>query len=383
MTRQKVIDCDVHTMEPLDLWEKNLPEPWRSKTKVRAVPAKAGEIDQGGLEVEIDGQHWPLYYSGDLELVAAQGKARMVETPELAEATVNPTPELYLSAMDEEGIDIAVLMPTFAFFLARVDNIDPEHALAMARVFNDYAHEFCQKDPERLKFWAWVPPHDPDLAAKEARRCVEQLGAAGVSMTKGAVNGKLLSDDFFDPLWAEIVRLDVPFGLHGLSGADLLADNIAHRYHGHDDTGFTIHSILAPFYAHTSVAELIFGGVLERFPTLKILIMESDTGWVPWLMQRMDEKWETYGPYVDSTLPKKPSDYFRRNFYMVTEPEDDLVHYMIDKFGDSNILFSGDYPHHDSAWPDAVSTMLAGDHLSDQNKQNILWNNGMKFFGWD
>ena len=202
-------------------------------------------------------------------------------------------------------------------------------------------------------------------------------------MTKGAVNGKLLSDDFFDPLWAEIVRLDVPFGLHGLSGADLLADNIAHRYHGHDDTGFTIHSILAPFYAHTSVAELIFGGVLERFPTLKILIMESDTGWVPWLMQRMDEKWETYGPYVDSTLPKKPSDYFRRNFYMVTEPEDDLVHYMIDKFGDSNILFSGDYPHHDSAWPDAVSTMLAGDHLSDQNKQNILWNNGMKFFGWD
>lgn len=382
MKRQLVIDCDVHTMEPLDLWEKHLPEPWRSKTRIIPIPPRDGQMEQAGLEVEIDGQHWPLYRSGDLELVASQSKRRMAESPELAEATIAPTPELYLKAMDKEGIDIAVLMPTFCFFLVRVDGIDPEHALAMCRVYNDYAYEFCQKNPERLKFWAWVPPHDPHLAAREARRCVQDLGAVGVAMSKGAVNGKLLSDEFFYPLWEEIERLNVPFGLHGLSGGDLLVDNIARRYHRHERTGLTIHSLLAPFYAHTSVAELILGGVLERFQKMKVLLMESDVGWVPWLLQRMDEKWETYGPDLDYSLPLKPSDYFKRQCYMVMEPEDDLVNNVIARLGDKSILFSGDYPHHDSAWPYAVSNVLGRKDLSDETKGNILWNNSRDFFGW-
>ena len=103
-------------------------------------------------------------------------------------------------------------MPTLMLGLSAIDDVDPRHMAALCRVYNNWASAFCRGEPERFKFWAWVPRHDATLAAEEARRCVEELGAIGAAMPSPAVDGHLLSDDVFAPLYRELERLGVPLG---------------------------------------------------------------------------------------------------------------------------------------------------------------------------
>jgi predicted TIM-barrel fold metal-dependent hydrolase len=373
----KIVDAEPHFLEPPDLWERNLEEPYRSLTKVR--PTAQGNRGEGGLRASIEGLASPEVQQRSL--VAARSARRVATNPLLAKVVANPEPAEFLEGFDVEGIDVGILMPTHAMGIVRFDGLDPHHSLAMCRVFNDYAREFVQANPDRLKFWGWLPPHDATLAAQEAKRCVEKLGAVGVAMTGGAVNGNLLSDEFFDPLWEQVNDLGVPFGLHGPPPSLALKDNIAHRYKDHRGMQLTGQVLGNPFHAQTELVELVLGGVLERFPRLTPVLMEVNASWLPWLLWRMDDKWEMNRHDLDIQLSMKPSDYFRRQVYAEIEPEEDVGKYAIDYLGADNILFSTDYPHSDSLFPDAVDTFLAQEGISDDDKRKILWDNGARLFG--
>lgn len=199
-------------------------------------------------------------------------------------------------------------------------------------------------------------------------------------MTKGAIDGHLLCDPFFEPLWRELNDLGTPLGLHGPGGGEL-ADNIAHRYRGHPNMDVLVTAIRSPFHAESAFGELIFGGVFERFPRLQVVSMESNASWLPWLMWRLDDKFEMNRPDLEIPLSLKPSEYFRRQCYAVIEPEEDVVKYTIDYLGDDNLLFSTDYPHNDCLYPEAVNTFLAQEDISDQSKRKILWDNGARLYG--
>jgi predicted TIM-barrel fold metal-dependent hydrolase len=133
----------------------------------------------------------------------------------------------------------------------------------------------------------------------------------------------------------------------------------------------------------SSVGELILAGVLERFPLIKPVVMETSAGWVPWLLWRMDEMWELFGPHAGYTLALKPSEYFRRQCYVVADSDDGLVRHAIDSGLGECILFSGDYPHPDSPYPHAVNNFLNIDALSEAERRSVLWNNGARLFGID
>ena len=375
----KVLDAEPHFLEPHDLWERNLPEPFRSRTKVTSV--LPGRIGEGGLRSEVAGLARPE--TPGRSLVRERALRRIPQVPHMAKVTERPEPEVYLEGFDIEGIDVGVLMPTHCMGMVRFDGLDPEHALALCRVFNDYAHDFVASDPRRFKFWAWVPPQDAALAAGEARRCVMELGAAGVAMTGGAVDGRLMSDDFFEPLWDAMDELRVPFGLHGPPPTLSLRDSIAHRYRGHRGAQIVAQVLGNPFHAQTELAELILGGVLERHPDLKVLLMEVSCSWLPWLLWRMDDKWEMSRPDLEIQLSMPPSDYFRRQCYAEVEPDEHIAKYVIDHIGADNLLFSTDYPHSDSLFPKAVDTFLAMPGISPEDKRRILWDNGARLFGLD
>ena len=370
-----VVDSELHLMEPLDLWEQHLPEPFRSRTRFFA-PSTLG----GGTRVEYgNGVAYDANTSEIRGLMRRHTERRMASEPRLAFAARNCAPDVYLTDMDVEGIDVAILMPTRMLGLIMVDGLDPEHALAMCRVYNDYAHEFTTAAPDRFKFWAWLPKHDARLAAEEARRCMQHLGAIGVAMTTHGVDDHLLLDDFYEPLWAELDRLGAPLGLHVSSSAQ--HDNIRVRYQGHPKTEVLMRSIGGVYYAMTCVEELIYGGVLERYPSLKPVVMETSVGWVPWLLWRMDEMWDTFGPDAGHSLALRPSEYFRRQCYAVADCDEDLARYVVDYGLENNILFSTDYPHHDSPWPRGVETFLGLAGLSDRVKRKILWDNGAALYG--
>ncbi|HEY1295178.1 MAG TPA: amidohydrolase family protein, partial [Chloroflexota bacterium] len=231
----------------------------------------------------------------------------------------------------------------------------------------------------RFKFWAWVPKHDPRLAADEARRCVEELGAVGAAMPSPAVNGQLLSNEFFYPLWDELQRLKVPVGFHPSSGRTV--DDIRKRYRGQRRTGVIQRTIARQFYAGTAVAELILGGALEDYPDLQVVVMEAGVSWLPWLLWWMDEQWELFEPDLDYKLSLRPSEYFTRQCYGVVDCSEHIARYAIDFGLEDRLLISTDYPHHDSPFPHGMEMFLAHAGITDAQKRKIMWDNGARLFG--
>ena len=371
----RVVDSELHVMEPRDLWERALPEPFRSRTRFEHPSTLGGTL-------RVDYGNGVVLDAGTSEirgLMKRHTERRMTEDPRLAFAARNCRPAVWLHDMDIEGIDVAVLMPTRMLGMLMVDGLDPEQALSMCRVYNDYAAEFCSAAPERFKFWAWVPKQSAELAAAEARRTIEVLGAIGAAMPTHGVDDHLLLDEFYEPLWAELDRLSAPLGLHVSNSAR--HDNIRVRYQGHARTEVLMRSIAGVYYAMSSVEELIYGGVLERYPRMRPVVMEASVGWLPWLLWRMDEMWDTFGPDAGHSLALRPSDYFRRQCYAVADADEDLARYVVDYGLEDNILFSTDYPHHDSPWPEGVNTFLELPGLSDETRRKILWDNGASLYG--
>jgi uncharacterized protein len=372
----RVIDSELHLEEPPNLWEKRLPERYRSRMRI-IMPA-AGHAQAAGKRYEFDGR-----ILGDTAafstLVQKQSLSRVSGDPHLIKARTACAPDVYLEGLDIEGIDVAVLMPTIMLAMATKDDLAPDLALAVCRAYNDWAYEFSQADPLRFKFWGWLPRQDGDLAAEEARRCLEQLGAAGVAMPFLAVNGNLLSDPCFDPLWRELDRLEAPLGLHPASSA--LTGDLRLRYLGHPRSQLTARVAYEASCVMSCVAELTLGAVLDRFPRMRCVIMESQVAWLPWLLSRLDHLWEMFGPFEDYALALSPSDYFRRQCCAVVDCDEDLATFMIDYGMEDNLLISTDYPHHDSPFPNGISGFLAMPGLSDGCKRKILWDNGARLIG--
>jgi uncharacterized protein len=396
----KVIDSEMHLQEPVDFFQRRLPEPYKSQFNVTPPPSgyrigpNSDQVldkmlaDQGlsyarGLapsthHVWIEGKLVPRPAPW---VVVRHALRHWPEVPLMAKVNQRCEPGLYLEGMDIEGIDIGILSPTLTFLVLRHDQLSGKLANAICRAYNDWAAEFCAANPGRLKFWGFVAPHDAELAAEEARRCMEKLGAAGVATIQGAINGNLWSDAFFDPLWQELDRLRAPFGFH-IAAEGQVKDNLLPRYAGHRRTE-VVYNMLGQggFYAHTTVAELILGGVLERYRNIRPVMMESGASWLPWLLWRMDEKWEAYAPDMDYELSMKPSDYWRTRCYAVIDCGEHVVKYTIDHQGDHNLLVSTDFPHHDSPFPNGIDTFVRLEGLTRDNKRRILWDNGAKLFG--
>lgn len=368
-----VIDSDLHAMEPWQLWEQRLPEPYRSTTKL--LPS-ANPLDSAGIRFEVGGKQ----FGPSSPLVQRQSGHRLATEEHLARARLSCTPELWLEGMDIEGIDIAILVPTTSLFLTTCDGLDPDHVLALCRAYNDWAAEFTRAAPERLRFWAWLPRHDARLAAAEARRCVQELGAIGVAMTTAAVNGHLLCDPFFDPLWEEVDALDTPVGFHVFGSIPEVQDDLR-RYQGHPRAEVVQVTFSGLYHGMSSLAELVQGGVLERFRNLKPVIMETGASWLLWLLWRMDEQWEKYAAHMPYELQQKPSAYVRERCYITVDCDEDALPYLVDYGLADNLLISTDYPHHDSPFPEAINSFLAVESVSDAVKQKVLWDNGARLFG--
>lgn len=377
----RVIDSELHVLEPHDLWEHRLPEPYRSRTRVTAPAGR--HLDTGHVGVDLDGRGYPMPQLGPGDrgrLVYRQAQRRWAEDPILADLRADPSPASWLKGMDEDGIDVGILSPTLGLMLLGIDGVAQDHAAALCRVYNDYAAEFASHDPIRLKTWAWVPRQAPELAAEEARRCVEQLGAVGVAMTTAGVDGTILTDDAFEPLWKEIERLGVPLGLH-LSGLTKVADDVGPRYAGHPRTEAVRMAVRSPFYAQSALAELVLGGVLEAHPGLRVVIQEANVGWIPWLAWRMDGIWETYGPDQEHALSLAPSEYLRRQVWAVADADESVARYAVDFLGPERLLWSSDFPHHDSTFPGATDAFLDLAGIADEAKRQILWDNGASLYG--
>jgi predicted TIM-barrel fold metal-dependent hydrolase len=121
------------------------------------------------------------------------------------------------------------------------------------------------------------------------------------------------------------------------------------------------------------------GGVLERFPSLRVRLLEGNCSWAPWLLHRLDEHYEWLGHIEAPDLTMKPSDYFRRNCYVSVEVDEETCKYYVDWFGDDNLVFSTDYPHADSKYPNSIAYFLKLP-LSEESQRKVLWDNFCRLY---
>ena len=375
----RVMDSDLHTMEPDGLWERYLDEPFKkfAPVFVRRTENASNQplIRVGALEIgEMSKRPQSAFVGKDLQRRAFARHPHY----EVAHARGYDA-ESHVAAMDIEGIDVAVIYGTRGRQVQMHDDLEPEVAAALARAHNNWTRDFCAHNPERLKFAAQLSFHDVDLAIREARRAVRDLGAVAVIGNPNPVRGRHIHDSEFEPLWAAIEELEVPVGFHP-TGQASLRDDIARRYLDHPNGRVIGVAGRNPMELMLAFASFAAGGVLERHPGLRCAFLEGTCGWLPWWLWRLDEAWEKFGPGSEVQISQLPSQYFVRQCYVATDADEKVLRQVVEAVGDDNIVVSTDYPHSDGLFPSAIEEFTALEVVSDKTIAKILWDNCARLY---
>ena len=365
----KVMDSDMHIIEPADLWERYM----ETEFKGRVQGLTRFERDLG---VALDGEN--LASPSNINPLTVQGAARerQEQNPKYADGDSSGwNAASQLRAMDQEGIDRAVLYPSRALFTLAYDGMEPRLAAAIGRAYNDWMYDFCQEAPHRLYGAGHIAPHDVDVAVTETRRCVEDLGFKTIFLRPNIVNQHSWHDPYYDPLWQACERLGIPVGFH--EGGR--PPNITQVGDREFSTTMLHHTCSHSMGMMLATVSFCGGGILERFPNLRVAFLEGNCSWVPWLMWRMDEHQEWKG-YEHPDLTMKPSDYFKRQCFVSVECDEGPSKYTADAGFEHTVVFSTDYPHPDSKYPHAVDAFLGLD-LEEGTKRKYLWDNCACLYG--
>lgn len=365
----RIIDSDMHVFEPHDLYLRYMNPKWEDRIP-RAEPRK---------------KHGPVKFALANGASAKGSSTQESESSPALDAVADRYQEALrcdydaasqLRAMDVEGLDIAVLFRTSPIHTN--DDFAPDYATDLCRAWNSWISDFCKENPKRLKPSALITLHDVDLAVDEARRAVNDLGAVGLALVSEPVNGRHIHDHYFDPLWRETERLGVPICFHPAANPN--HEQVARRFWGHPNDGILVNAYRNPIELMLAVGSFCAGGVLERFPNLRVAFLEGNCGWLPWVLYRLDERWELRHNLATEPLSRKPSDYFLRQCFISVDVEEDLVVDVVRRIGDENIVISTDYPHADSRWPKAIETFLQIDGLSNVSRRKMFLDNCARLY---
>ncbi len=275
--------------------------------------------------------------------------------------------EKRLQVMQDEGIVYSLLFPSRAMDVGT--QRDKSFATAFCRAYNDYIASVCREANE-LKGVALLPFHDPAAAVDEVRRAVNKLELSGVVLSSFGLKEHIGAKTFW-PIYQEMERLNIPLMIHasiqGPSG-DRRADSFLLQ-----------HTVGRPVATLYDCAALIFGGVVEQFPKLRVAFLENRAAWVPYWMDYLDAKWDKRRGDAP-LLKRKPSAYMNGgNFFYSAEPEEKALPQVLERIGMDLIVFATDYPHSGSAF---TADLLDRSDISDEAKSKILHHNGKRLFGW-
>ena len=269
-----------------------------------------------------------------------------------------------ISDMDKMGVDIQAvsISPYHYYYWA-----DQEVAREVTKLINDDLANTVGERPDRLVGLGTVPLQDTAMAIEELERCVGQLGFKGIEINSNIV-GEELSSERLNPFWAKVEELDTLVFIHtaGFSHPERLKDHYFINLIGH------------PIEATLAISRLIFDGVLENHPGLKIIVAHGG-GFLPAYSGRMDHAYRARKD-VNDGIPELPSKYLKRLYFdtMVFEP--DQLQYLINKFGSDHILLGTDYPY-DMGESNPVGLINKVKNLSEKDLSAICGGNARKLLG--
>jgi uncharacterized protein len=365
----RMIDAEMHVMEPVDLWQRYIDPEFRERAP-RRLDERRWDIRtlvEGEVMAALPGGDWPALSDPEEQALAK----RYAE-----EIARNFDPESQCRAMDKEGLDLAILYPTSAMYVTAFTRMDPRLAAAACRAYNDWLYDYIEAgDPQRMFGAAAVSPHDVASAVAEVRRAVTELRMKAVFLRPNIYNERPWHHRAYDPLWAVCQELNVPVGFHETTGSRMRAAG-ADRFKSMGIAHISTH----PMEQMLAAMDIVMGGVMERFPRLRFAFLEGQCGWLPFWLGRMDEHYEWREPYGEMThLTMPPSEYFRRQGFCAVECDEGFVAHVVAACGDDNLVTTTDYPHGDAKYPQAMERFLALP-LGPESKRKILWDNALRLY---
>ena len=282
-------------------------------------------------------------------------------------------PDLRLKDQDRDGVQAEVL---YGILGAAQRLNDPEAATEVMRIYNEWLDAFCKAHPERYAGVASIPNHDMDAAVGEIERVAARGGVRGLEVSK-THDMKPLYDPSWNALWAAAAESGLPVHFHTIGGK---RPNFEDMPPLQARQAFAVHITGFQLSMAWTLMEIIYGGVLEAHPTLKIVIGESGIGWIPYVLDHMDLEWEDQ--FKDLTLTMKPSEYWHRQC-KATYQSDRVGVRLLDLLGEDNVMWGSDFPHPDGVWPDSQDFIQRelGD-LPAAVRHKVTCENAAKLYGF-
>jgi predicted TIM-barrel fold metal-dependent hydrolase len=336
--RYRLISGDSHVLEPPDLWTSRVPARYRERAP------RMQRFAEGDAWV-LEGVRDPINFG----LNASAGMDPDAMRPWMRWEDLRPgafDPAARVAEQDRDFVDAELLYPTPRLSWSYIANEDAGFQLAMVQAYNDWLAEFCSHAPGRLCGLAMLPSHGVKQAVAELERATALPGIRGAILSRYPSGGlDLLPEDlaFFEAAAGRGIPLSIHVTL--VTGMP------------------TVHKTKLPgdvrFYdVPQRILQLIFEGVLDRFPRLRVVLAEVDCGWVPYFKEQIDDRYQRLHLGGRFKLRGLPSEYMDEHFYYT---------YITDHFGIRNreaigvgrMMWSSDYPHVGADWPNSWRTIAA------------------------
>jgi predicted TIM-barrel fold metal-dependent hydrolase len=362
MTAFRCISADSHIMEPGDLWLRYIAPKFRERAPRLIAGAEYDYYVCEGAEL--------LPVAGVNQAGTASDELHAYGRYETAVRKGAWDPDARIADMQRDGVDAEVLYPTMALRMFSIE--DQAYQVACFRAYNDWISDFCDTYPKRLKAIALLPNCNVTDAVEEMKR-VRKRGAAGVAMSISGDDEQGYASNACDPLWAAAQDLDLPVSLHSLT---------ERKRSGKRDISDTV---LECIWMQRALSHMVFAGVFERFPRLKLVSAENDAGWMGYLLERLDYVFDRRRNYFAMHLSRKtpPSELVRRATWLTFMRDRSAIE-LRDSIGVDRLMWASDYPHQDSTWPESQQMIdRLADGVPPPQRQMIVAENAARLYGFD
>lgn len=379
MDEPRFFSADSHVNEPPAAWER-IPKSLRS----RGPHFVQNPEGRKGLYMVFDG-HEPdpvgMTFTAGVQKDGG-GVRRVIENFKWEDWPGPWDPVARLSDMDLDGVKMEVLYPSMArnFYSLKGEEVPLQQA--GLRSYNDWLRDYCMAAPDRLIGLGLLSALDIDWSIEELKRCAA-LGHKGVVLPSGLPDGMSYADPDFDRLWtvAQDLNFPVHFHVNILQGRDRMATRLKVITKLQQGRNAVRRGILEPL---SLITDLVFGGVLNRFPKLPFVFAEYELSWLFPFFAKMDgsvARARSEAP-ESPTIEALPSECIRRQVYVTFQDDRAGILGSQALRLDDNVMWASDYPHGGATWPNSRKIIEAQfEGVSAEVEKKLTWETAAKFYG--
>ena len=369
-----LISADSHVFEPTDLW-------WK------ALGTKFGDRTPRVIE-EYQGEKGTFFYNGYQGCPVSRIRQQLSRDTEGAAMDASDKgfeacgydPAVRVRFQEEAAIDAEFMNPTS--MLAMFRNPDVEVLQGCSQVYNDWIAEFVAYDPKRLIGMSVIPLHEVDWAVQELERTLKKNLVSPMINCRAPQGCPPYRDPVYDRFWAAAEEAGAPVTLHLLTGWVLDALILARTGQSEEEVGDNpgLWIDLVNEIQTTVANDFIFGGILDRFPKLKVLCSEFEISWIPGFLSRLDQIEDIASRLNLPKLQRPARDYMTDRIWHGFI-DDTAADFAIPAVGASQILWGSDFPHIRSIGLEAQSTLHDQlQYLSQEDQNRVVASNAAALF---